>query len=285
MGAGRDTRTKRRTQIGCRSRGKGDESVLVSASLKRVRRRFPSGEEETQGDKQPLLHIPRGAARLWGRHRGEDATLAGLCGSEHSRRARCYICSHHNRGSLVFFSSCWILLSKSRTRPFHVSAPKLRNPLPLARLGNRRAGSGFAGCSRAPWAPHPVRRGWRGWKPTGTPWISSCFVGVMAPLPGDGRAVLPPSRHRSTIPLPSSRPWDLLILSSREGRGQSESLCQELLGEDGKTGQKWGFWKVFLSFPIPRRNKPGFASLFSVFSPCGVQTCPREGEEKLAVIR
>lgn len=204
MGAGRDTRTKRRTQIGCRSRGKGGEPLLVSASLKRVWRRFPSGEGETQGDKQPLLHIPRGAARLWGRHRGEDALSLGAL----QKSPLLYLLSPQPWLAGFFFSSCWILLSKSRTRPFHVSAPKLRNPLPSAKLGNRRAGSGFAGCSRAPRAPHPARRGWRGWKLTGTPWISSCFVGVMAPPPGDGRVVLPPSHHHSTIPLPSSRPWD-----------------------------------------------------------------------------
>lgn len=46
-------------------------------------------------------------------------------------------------------------------------------------------------------------------------------------------------------------------------------------------GQKRGFWKVSLSFPIPRWKKSGFASVFSSFSPSGVQTCPREGEEQL----
>lgn len=280
MGAGRDTRTKRRTQIGCRSRGKGGESRLVSASLKRVRRRFPSGEEETQGDKQPLLRIPRGAARLWGRHRGEDALSLGAL----QKSPLLYLLSPQPWLAGFFFphagfcspkvghghSTCLLQSSVIPCRWPGSGIAVLGVALPgapgLRGLRIQRGEVGGDGNPQGPPGSPPVL--WERWHPC----LGMAVWRFLLP------ATIPPSH------CPHPGPGMLLILSSREGRGQSESLCQELLGEDGKTGQKWGFWKVFLSFPIPGRNKPGFASLFSIFSPSGVQTCPREGEEKLAVI-
>lgn len=210
MGAGRGTRTKRRTQRDLLPIPREGRRVPACVSQPETCPETLSqrGGGDT-GGQTTLSPYSQGSCQAvgtspWrGCHPGRALWLGAL-----QKSPLLYLLSPQPWLAGFFFSSCWILLSKSRTRPFHVSAPKLRNPLPLARLRNRRAGSGFAGCSRAPWAPHPARRGWRGWKPTGTPWISSCFVGAMAPLPGDGRVALPPSCHHSTIPLPSSRPWD-----------------------------------------------------------------------------
>lgn len=90
----------------------------------------------------------------------------------------------------------------------------------------------------------------------------------MSPLPGDYHMwhfLLP------TFPLPSPQPCSS---SSPAGRRAQQIPVLELPREDGKMGQKWGFWEVFLSFPTPHWKKSGFASLFSSFSPSGCKPTP-----------
>lgn len=150
---------------------------------------------------------------------------------------------------IYFFFSCWILLSKSRAQPFHVSAPKLPNLLPwpgfgIVVLGALQPGADFPG------APG--------------------LCGLRGEVGGDGHPLEPlgsppvlwepwPPSH-----CPHPGPGMLLILSSREEGGQSKSLCRELSGEDGKTGQKWGFWKVCPSFSI---SSPDFPHCSPSFPP------------------